>query len=162
MPEITARLRADQIVARKAADKDRTLLLGTVLASLKNRELELGHEPTDVEAVEVLRKQIKQRLDSVEQFTKAARPELAAREEYEIGVLKGYLPPEIDPEEIRVAARAAVALSGRCANTDAGPGRRRRSGAPATRRASRQRGCRRGASRCGTACASSLHRGSSR
>ena len=109
MPEITARLRADQIVARKAADKDRTLLLGTVLASLKNRELELGHEPTDVESVEVLRKQIKQRLDSFEQYTKADRPELAAREEYEIGVLKGYLPPEIDPEEIRVAARAAVA-----------------------------------------------------
>ena len=81
MPEITARLRADQIVARKAADKDRTLLLGTVLASLKNRELELGHEPTDVETVEVLRKQIKQRLDSFDQYTKAARPELAARED---------------------------------------------------------------------------------
>lgn len=109
MPEITASLRADQIKARKAADKDRTLLLGTVLASLKNREIELNHELTDSEVVEVLRKQIKQRLDSADQYTKGARPDLAAREEYEIGVLRGFLPPEIDIEEIRTAARAAVA-----------------------------------------------------
>ena len=47
MSEIAARLRADQIASRKAADKDRTLVLGTVLASLKNRELELGHVPAD-------------------------------------------------------------------------------------------------------------------
>ncbi len=109
MPEITARLRADQITARKAADKDRTLLLGTVLASLKNREIELNHELTDGEVVEVLRKQIKQRLDSADQYRKGARPELAAREEYEIEVLRGFLPPEVDSEEIRIAASAAVA-----------------------------------------------------
>lgn len=109
MPSMIARLRADQVAARKASDKDRTLLLGTVLASLKNKEIELNHEPTDAETVDVLRKQIKQRLDSFEQYTKADRLDLASREEYEIGVLKSYLPPEIDPEEIRAAARAAIA-----------------------------------------------------
>jgi uncharacterized protein len=108
MSEIAARLRADQIASRKAADKDRTLVLGTVLASLKNRELELGHVPEDAETVDVLRKQIKQRLDSVEQYRNGAREDLAAKEEFEIGVLKGYLPPEADPEEIRAAAREAV------------------------------------------------------
>lgn len=109
MPEIAARLRADQVVARKASDKDRTLVLGTVLSSFKNREIELGREPTDDEIVAILRKQIKQRLDSVEQFTKAARLDLVSKEEYEIGVLRGYLPAEVDLEEIRAAARDAIA-----------------------------------------------------
>ena len=109
MPEIAARLRADQVSARKASDKDRTLVLGTVLSSFKNREIELGREPTDDEIADILRKQIKQRLDSVEQFTKAARLDLVAREEFEIGVLRGYLPPEVDPEMIRAAARVAIA-----------------------------------------------------
>lgn len=109
MSDIAARLRSDQVAARKAADKDRTLVLGTVLAFLKNREIELGRTLTDTETIEVLRKQIKQRDDSVEQYTKAGRQDLADREQFEITVLRGYLPPEADPEEIREAARAAVA-----------------------------------------------------
>lgn len=109
MPEIAARLRADQVGARKASDKDRTLVLGTVLSSFKNREIELGREPTDEELIDILRKQIKQRLDSVEQFTTAARLDLVAREEFEIGVLRSYLPAEADPDEIRAAAREAIA-----------------------------------------------------
>lgn len=109
MPEIAARLRADQVSARKASDKDRTLVLGTVLSSFKNREIELGREPTDDEIADILRKQIKQRLDSVEQFTKAGRLDLVAKEEYEIGVLRGYLPAEADPDEIRAVAREAIA-----------------------------------------------------
>ncbi len=109
MSEIVARLRRDQVVARKAADKDRTLVLGTVLAFFKNRELEIGREFTDADAVEVLRKQIKQRDDSAEQYLKAARSDLADKERYEIEVLRGYLPPEADPAEIRAAAAEAVA-----------------------------------------------------
>ncbi len=108
MSELAARLRADQITSRKAADKDRTLVLGTVLASLKNRELELNQPVEDAEVVVLLRKQIKQRLDSVEQYRKGARDDLASKEEYEIGVLKGYLPPDVDPDEIRATARDAV------------------------------------------------------
>ena len=109
MSEIAARLRRDQVVARKAADKDRTLVLGTVLAFFKNRELEVGREFTDADAVEVLRKQIKQRDDSVEQYLKASRPDLAAKETYEISVLREYLPPEADPVDIQAAAAEAVA-----------------------------------------------------
>ena len=109
MPDLSAMMRADQVGARKAADKDRTLLLGTVLAALKNKELDAGHPLSDVEVVDVLRKQIKQRQDSVEQYTKADRPELAAREASEIAILQTYLPPEIDIEVLRAAAREAVA-----------------------------------------------------
>ncbi len=109
MPDLLTTLRADQVAARKAGDKDRTLLLGTVLAALKNRELEAADPLTDVQVVEVLRKQIKQREDSVTQYAAAARPELAAREQAEIDILRTWLPPEIDADVIRAAARDAVA-----------------------------------------------------
>ncbi len=109
MPDLSARLRADQIAARKAADKDRTLVLGTVLASLKNREIEVGHVLSDADVTDVLRKQVKQRRESVEQFNAGGRSDLAAKESFEIAVLQHYLPPELDPETLRAAARAAVA-----------------------------------------------------
>ena len=109
MSDIATRIRAEQIAARKGADKDRTLVLGTVLASLKNRELELSRDVTDAEVIDVLRKQIKQRQDSVEQFRLGHREDLAVREEYEIGVLRLYLPADVDPEQIRAVAREAVA-----------------------------------------------------
>lgn len=109
MPDLLETLRAEQVAARKAGDKDRTLLLGTVLAALKNRELESSSPLNDQQVIEVLRKQIKQREDSVEQYTAAQRPELAAREQAEIEILRTWLPPQLDPELIRAAARAAVA-----------------------------------------------------
>lgn len=84
-------------------------MLGTVLASLKNREIELSRVPTDAEVIDVLRHQIKQRVDSVEQYRAGKREDLAAKEEFEIGVLKVYLPPEADPDAIRAAAREAIA-----------------------------------------------------
>ena len=109
MPELADRLRADQVVSRKSADKDRTLLLGTVLAALKKKEIDLGRALDDAEVVDVLRKQIKQRQDSIEQYTAGARLDLAQQEDAEMQMLRTYLPPEIDPEEIRAAAREAVA-----------------------------------------------------
>lgn len=109
MPDLTTTLRDAQIASRKAGDKDRTLLLGTVLAALKNKELDSTVPLTDADAVEVIRKQIKQRLDSVEQYTKAGRLDLASREQAEIEALKPYLPAEVDPAVIRAAADAAIA-----------------------------------------------------
>lgn len=109
MPDLLETLRAEQVAARKAGDKDRTLLLGTVLAALKNRELESSSPLTDQQVIEVLRKQIKQREDSVEQYNAAQRPDLAGREQAELEILRTWLPPELDPEVIRIAARAAVA-----------------------------------------------------
>ncbi len=109
MPDMITRLRADQLAARKSADKDRTLLLGTVLAALKNQEIAVNRDLSDAEVIDVLRKQIKQRADSVEQFSAAGRTDLATREAAEIEALKGYLPAEVDPAVIRAAAEAAVA-----------------------------------------------------
>ena len=94
--------------ARKAQDKDRTLVLGTILANLKNRRIELRREPTDEEIAEVLRKGIKTRRESAEQFEKASRGDLVAVELAQIRVLEEFLPASADPEEIRAAARAAI------------------------------------------------------
>src|SRR6185312_4311976 len=70
---------------------------------------DLGREPSDPEVIDVLRKQIKQRIDSVEQFRAGNREDLAVKEEFEIGVLRAYLPAEADPEAIRAVAREAIA-----------------------------------------------------
>jgi uncharacterized protein YqeY len=99
--------------ARKAQDKERTLLLSTIIAAVKNREIELKRDLTDDDAVDVLRKGIKTRQDSVEQYQKAGRAELVARESAQIRMLEEFLPPSVDPAEIRAAAREAVAAGAR-------------------------------------------------
>lgn len=102
-------LRASVVEARKARDKDRTVVLTTVLAAVKNRQIELQREPTDDDVVAVVRKAVKMRQDSVEQYRAAGRDDLAEGEAAEIEILRGFLPPEVDPEEIRAAVRAAIA-----------------------------------------------------
>jgi hypothetical protein len=115
MPDTTASsplaesLQTAMNAARKAQDRERTLVLGTIIANLKNRRIELRREPTDDEVVEVIRKGIKLRREATEQFEKAGRPELAKVELGQIAVLEEFLPPAVDPEEIREAVRAAIA-----------------------------------------------------
>jgi uncharacterized protein YqeY len=101
-------LRAALNAARKAQQKDRTLVLGTILANVKNRELELGRDPTDDEVVEVLRKGIKIRREAHEQYSAAQRTDLADVELRQVKILEEFLPPAAQPEEIRAAARAAI------------------------------------------------------
>jgi uncharacterized protein YqeY len=107
--EVIERLRAALNAARKSQDKGRTLVLGTILANLKNREIELKRAPTDEEVVEVVRKGIKLRREAVEQYTKAGRLDLSANEEGQIRILEEFLPPAVDPAEIRAAVREAIA-----------------------------------------------------
>ncbi len=95
--------------ARKRRDQPRTLLLSTILADLKNRELELQHPASDDEVVEVLRRGIKRRVEAAEQYAAGKRPDLAERERAEVQMLEQFLPPAVDPAEIRQAARAAIA-----------------------------------------------------
>jgi uncharacterized protein len=102
-------LRAAMNAARRAQDKDRTLVLGTILSNLKNRELEIRRPLTDDDVIEVLRKGIKTRRESVEQYAAANRPALAEVERSQIKVLEEFLPPAVDPEEIRTAVRAVIA-----------------------------------------------------
>ncbi len=95
--------------ARKGQQKDRTLVLGTILANLKNREIDLRRPATDEEVVEVLRKGVKIRREAIEQYSAAGRHDLADNESAQIQVLEEFLPPSVDPAEIRAAVRDAIA-----------------------------------------------------
>jgi uncharacterized protein YqeY len=103
------RLRAAMNESRKRRDQARTLLLSTILADLKNRELELNHPASDEDAGEVVRRGIKRRREAAEQFTAGQRAELAAKELAEAQMLEEFLPAAVPPEEIRAAVRAAIA-----------------------------------------------------
>jgi uncharacterized protein len=108
-PKLALTLRAALNAARKAQDKERTLVLGTIIANLKNREIELRRPATDDEVADVLRKGIKIRREAVEQYTSAARQDLATVETAQIKVLEEFLPAAADPAEIRAAIRSAIA-----------------------------------------------------
>jgi len=109
MSDLLERVQAAMTASRKAQAKDRTLVLGTVLANLKNREIELRRPLTDEDVVDGLRRAVKTRRESVEQYEKAGRLDLSAVEQGEITVLEEYLPADVDPEEIRAAVRIAIA-----------------------------------------------------
>ena len=107
-PSLAEALRAAMNAARKAQDKDRTLVLGTILANLRNREIDLRRPASDDEVVDVLRKGIKLRREAIEQYRAGGRQDLADSEQAQIKVLEEFLPPEVDPAEIRAAVREAI------------------------------------------------------
>lgn len=109
MPALLDRLQSDLNVARKAQDKPRVLLLGTIIADVRNREIEVKRELTDDDVIEVLRRGIKKRREAVEVYEKGGRAELAATERTEAEVLSAYLPAAPSADEIRAAVRAAIA-----------------------------------------------------
>ena len=106
---LSANLRAALNAARKAKDKERTLVLGTILANLKNREIELRRPASDDDVVDVLRKGIKIRREAIEQYTAGGRQDLADIETAQIKVLDEFLPAAVDAGEIRAAVRSAIA-----------------------------------------------------
>lgn len=103
------RLQADLNTARKAQNKSAVLLLGTILSDVKNKRIELRSEPTDDDVLDVLRKGIKRRRESVEMYQKGNRADLADKERAEVVALEAYLPAQASEDEIRAAVRAAIA-----------------------------------------------------
>ena len=109
MSQLLARIQSDLTTARKAQDKARTLLLGTMLSDLKNRRIELQRDLTDDDVVEILRRGIKRRKESVAMYEKGAREDLAERERVEVRMLEEYLPAQVGDDELRSAVRTAIA-----------------------------------------------------
>jgi uncharacterized protein YqeY len=107
-PDLASRLTAAMTDARRAQDKPRTMLFSMVIAALRNRELEVSRALTDEDVLEVVRKGIKTRRESVDQYAAAGRQDLADREASEIAILEQFLPPAIDPAEIRAAVREVI------------------------------------------------------
>lgn len=109
MSSLLDRVQSELTAARKAQDKPLLLLLGTILSDIKNREIELKRAVTDEDSIEVVRRGIKRRRESIEMYTKGGRADLAEKESAEVTMLERYLPAQVDPEELRAAVRAAIA-----------------------------------------------------
>lgn len=106
---LTARIDQDIIAAMKARDAERTSTLRMVKTALKNKEIEKRQPLTEAEGQQILTTLIKQRRESVEQFTKGNRPELAAKEASEIKLIEGYMPKAAGEEEIRQFVQQTIA-----------------------------------------------------
>jgi hypothetical protein len=106
---LLARLQGDQATARRDQQKDRVMLLGMIISEVRNREIELRRDVTDDDVIEVIRKGIKKRRESVEMYAKAGRSDLQDKEQAEVAALEGYLPAAVDPAEVRAAVESAIA-----------------------------------------------------
>ena len=111
---------SDMTAAMKAQDAARTSTLRMVKAAIMNREKDVGDELTDEDVQKLLRTQVKQRRDSVEQYEKANRPDLADKEQAEIAIIETYLPQSASQEEIDQAVVAAIAETGASLMKDMG------------------------------------------
>ncbi len=102
----------DMKVALKAGDKDRLKVVRLIMAAIKQVEVDKRIELDDAGILSVLDKMVKQRRDSVEQFEKGGRDDLAAIEKAEIEVLEGYLPEQLSDDELDAMIDAAIASTG--------------------------------------------------
>jgi uncharacterized protein YqeY len=109
------RIDADLKDAMRAKDALKLSVLRMLKAALKNAAIEKSGadaEMSDAEAAQVIRKQVKQRQDSIESFEKGGRAELAAKEKEELSILQGYLPQAMSATEITQAVRETIAETG--------------------------------------------------
>lgn len=120
MTSLADRITADLTAAMKAKDAARLSVLRMAKAALMNKEIDKKSALDDAETARVLQGLVKQREDSVEQFQKAGRQELADKEAAEIAVLKGYLPEEASDAEVAAAVEQAIAETGAASVKDMG------------------------------------------
>jgi uncharacterized protein YqeY len=118
--KLTERIAQDITAAMKAKDAARLSALRMAKAALMNREVEKARALEETEAEQVIASLIKQRRDSIEQFTRAGRDDLAGRESAEVAVLETYLPPPPDPAELERAVDAAITDTGATSAKDLG------------------------------------------
>ncbi len=111
---------SDMTASMKAQDAPRTSTLRMVKAAMMNRQIEKGGELDDEEMGKLLRSLVKQRRDSVEQYEKGGRQDLADKEKAEIDVIEAYLPQAASREEIEAAVAAAIAETGASSRKDMG------------------------------------------
>ncbi|MDE3104198.1 MAG: GatB/YqeY domain-containing protein [Acidobacteriota bacterium] len=118
---IGQKIQADIVSAMKARDEHRLTTLRMVKSALKSKEIDKREALNDAEEAQVLTTLIKQRRESVESFLKGGRPELAEKEQAEIGMIEGYLPQAASEDELRAVVQAAVAQVAEATGARPGP-----------------------------------------
>ena len=114
------RVNQDLIEAMRKKDHERLRPLRMLKAALVNRRVETGQALTDIEAQQVVTFLVKQRKDSIDQFSSAGRDDLVQNETAEIRVLEPYLPPPAGPAEIERLVEAAIRETGATSTKDLG------------------------------------------
>lgn len=115
-----ARIADDTKAAMKAGEKDRVGVLRLISAAIQAFEIEAKRAPTEADALAVMQKMVKQRRDSIEQYEKGGRPELAAKEQAEIAIIESYLPKQMDEAASKAAIAAVVKEVGAAGPKDMG------------------------------------------
>lgn len=111
---------ADLKVALKASDKPKLSVLRLLKAAAKNRQIDKGGDLSDEEVTALIATLIKQRRESIEQFSRGGRNDLVEQEQREITILQAYLPAELSPEELDRLIREAIAEAGAAGEADMG------------------------------------------
>lgn len=117
---LKARINEDMKAAMKARETARLGAIRLLLAAIKQREVDDRVELDDAGVLAVIDKMLKQRRDSIAQYEKAGRQDLVDAEKLEVGVLTGYMPQALSPEEIQAAVAEAIAASGAAGPQDMG------------------------------------------
>jgi hypothetical protein len=114
------RVTEDMKTAMRAGDKERLAAVRLLLAAIKQREVDERITLDDGQVLAVIEKMIKQRRESITQFERGGRSDLAAQENAEIGVLQGYLPAQLTPSEVDALIAEAIAATGAASVKDMG------------------------------------------
>ena len=117
---IKQQLTEDMKAAMRGGDKHKLGVVRLILAAIKQREVDERIELDDAQVLAVLEKMVKQRRDSIEQYTNGGRPDLAATEQAEIDVIETYLPKQMDENEVKAAVDAAINETGAASAKDMG------------------------------------------
>lgn len=117
---LKAQLTEAMKTAMRAQDKARLGVIRLILAAIKQQEVDTRQEQDDIAVLAVLDKMVKQRRESIRQYTEAGRLELAEQEQFEINVIQEYLPQALSDEEVAALVAEAVAATGAASVKDMG------------------------------------------
>ncbi len=117
---LKSQIQTDMKTAMKAGDKPRLGVIRLILAAVKQREVDERIELDDSQVLAVLDKMVKQRRDSITQFSAAGRQDLADQEQFELEVIQGYLPAALSEAELSALLESALAETGAAAMSDMG------------------------------------------
>ena len=120
MSGIADQIRADLTAAMKARDSGRTSTLRMVQAAIKNEQIEKGGELEDADVLAVIKRGVKQRKDSIEQFEKADRQDLADKEKAELVILDAYMPAQMSDDDLEKLVKDTIAAVGAESKKDMG------------------------------------------
>ncbi|MBS4749932.1 GatB/YqeY domain-containing protein [Carnobacteriaceae bacterium zg-ZUI78] len=113
-------LNTDMKEAMKAKDKERLSVIRMLKASVQKEQIEVGRDLTDDEALTILSRELKQRKDSIREFEKAGRTDLAEKTQFEVGVVEQYMPKQLSEDEVQEVLKAIIQEVGATSASDFG------------------------------------------